>query len=372
MGRAVERGRELREAWEARLEAYRRKHPDLAAGFERALRGEMPDGWDGAIPVFRPDQGPMATRAASGKVLNAIAERVPWLMGGSADLAGSNKSLLDESGDFEAGSYGERNLHWGIREHVMASASSGMALHGGVRPYAATFFVFTDYARPGIRLSALMELPIVYVMTHDSIGLGEDGPTHQPVEHLASLRAMPHLHVIRPADANETAVAWRMAMERLDGPTMLVLTRQKLPILDRAGLGAAEEARRGGYVLAAERGERPDVLLLATGSEAWIALEARDRLAGEGIDARVVSLPCWEVFREQPLDYRDRVLPPEVRARVAIEAAASFGWSEWVGDGGDVVGIDHFGASAPWKELYEHFGLTADDLARRARALVEA
>jgi transketolase len=372
MGRAVERGRDLREAWEARLEAYRRDHPDLAASFEQALRGELPDGWDGAIPVFRPDQGPMATRAASGKVLNAFAERVPWVMGGSADLAGSNKSLLDASGDFEAGSYGERNMHWGIREHVMASASSGMALHGGVRPYAATFFVFTDYARPGIRLSALMELPTVFIMTHDSIGLGQDGPTHQPVEHLASLRAMPHMHVIRPADANETAVAWRMAMERQDGPTMLVLSRQKLPILDRAGLGAAEEARRGGYVLAAERGERPDVLLLATGSEVWIALEAREQLAGEGIDARVVSLPCWEVFREQPPDYRERVLPPEVTARVSIEAAASFGWREWVGDAGDVIGLDRFGASAPWKVLYEHFGFTAGDLARRARALLEA
>ncbi len=372
MGRAVERGRDLREAWEARLEAYRRDHPDLAASFEQALRGELPDGWDGAIPVFRPDQGPMATRAASGKVLNAFAERVPWVMGGSADLAGSNKSLLDASGDFEAGSYGQRNMHWGIREHVMASASSGMALHGGVRPYAATFFVFTDYARPGIRLSALMELPTVFIMTHDSIGLGQDGPTHQPVEHLASLRAMPHMHVIRPADANETAVAWRMAMERQDGPTMLVLSRQKLPILDRAGLGAAEEARRGGYVLAAERGERPDVLLLATGSEVWIALEAREQLAGEGIDARVVSLPCWEVFREQPPDYRERVLPPEVTARVSIEAAASFGWREWVGDAGDVIGLDRFGASAPWKVLYEHFGFTAGDLARRARALLEA
>jgi len=303
-------------------------------------------------------------------VLNAFADRVPWLMGGSGDLAGSTKTLIDGSGDFEAGSYEGRNMHWGIREHVMAAASSGMALHAGVRPYAATFFVFTDYARPGIRLSALMGLPIVYVMTHDSIGLGEDGPTHQPVEHLASLRAMPGMRVVRPADANETAEAWRVAMERRDGPTMLVLTRQKLPVLDRGELAPAAGLRRGGYVLAAEAGELPDLVLVATGSEVWIALEARKVLAEEGVDARVVSLPCWELFREQPRSYRDEVLPPEVTARLAVEAASPFGWKEWVGDHGDVVGVDRYGASAPWKVLYRHYGLTPENVARRARSLM--
>jgi transketolase len=371
MGRAVDRGRELRETWEGRLAAYREAHPDLASRLERALRGELPEGWDSDIPVFTPEQGPMATRSASGKVLNAVADGVPWLMGGSADLAGSNKSLLDGSGDFEKGSFAERNLHWGIREHVMAAATSGMALHGGVRPYAATFFVFTDYARPAIRLAALMELPVIYILTHDSIGLGEDGPTHQPVEHLASLRAMPHVHVIRPADANETSVAWRVAMERRDGPTMLVLSRQKIPVLDRSGLAPADGLRRGGYVLCRERGERPDAVLISTGSELSIALEARELLAADGIDARVVSLPCWEIFRDQAPAYRDEVLPPTVGARVAVEAASPFGWREWVGDAGAVLGVDRFGASAPWKELYERFGLTAEAVARRARALLE-
>ncbi len=370
MRRAVDRGRELREGWESRMDAYREAHPDLAARFEVAVRGELPSGWDADIPAFAPDQGPMATRAASGKVLNAVAGRLPWLLGGSADLAGSNKSLIDDSGDLERGSWGERNLHWGIREHVMAAASSGMALHGGLRPYAATFFVFTDYARPAIRLSALMKLPTIYVMTHDSIGLGEDGPTHQPVEHLASLRAMPNLRVIRPADANETAVAWRVAVEHTGGPTMLVLTRQKVPILDREELAAAEGLRRGGYVLAAELGERPDVVLLSTGSEVWIALEARRRLARDDVDARVVSLPCWEIFRSQPTAYRDAVLPPGVSARLAVEAASPFGWSEWVGEAGDVVGVNRFGASAPWKTIYEHYGLTAENVALRALALV--
>jgi len=370
MSRAIERGRELREAWEERFEAYREAHPDLARRFEAALSGRLPEDWDADLPSFAPGDGPMATRAASGKTLNAFAGRVPWLMGGSADLAGSTKTLLDGSDDFEAGSYEGRNMHWGIREHVMASASSGMALHGGVRPYAATFFVFTDYARPGIRLSALMELPTVYVMTHDSIGLGEDGPTHQPVEHLASLRAMPHLWVVRPADANETVEAWRVAMERRDGPTMLVLTRQKIPVLDRGELAPADGVRRGGYVLAPEEGERPDAVLLATGSEVSLALEARDRLSEEGIDVRVVSLPCWKLFRDQPQEYRDEVLPPTVRARVAVEAGATFGWREWVGDEGDVVGVDRFGASAPWREVYEHYGLTARNVASRVRALL--
>jgi transketolase len=369
MGRAVERGRILQNEWRARLKTYREAHPELAERFDAALRGDLPDGWDRDIPVFEPDDGPMATRKAAGTVLNAFAARVPWLMGGSADLAGSTKTLMDGAGDFEAGTPEGRNMHWGIREHAMTAACTGMSLHGGVRPFGATFFVFTDYARPAIRLSALTAQPVILVLTHDSIGLGEDGPTHQPVEHLASLRAMPGVHVIRPADANEVAVAWRLAMERRDGPTLLVLTRQKVPVLDRAALAPADGVRRGGYVLARERGDRPDAILLATGSEVSIALEARDHLAARDVDARVVSLPCWERFRAQPRSYRDEVLPPAVGVRVAVEAASPFGWSEWVGDGGAVVGVDRFGASAPWKENYRHYGLTADDVARRVLEL---
>jgi transketolase len=372
MGRAVERGRVLREAWQRRLEAYRVAHPELAARFDAALEGVLPRDWDEDLPDFRVDDGPMATRAASGETLRSFAERVPWLMGGSADLAGSTKTLLDVSGDFEESTPAGRNMHWGVREHVMAAACSGMALHGGVRPYAASFFVFTDYARPAIRLAALMGLPTVYVMTHDSIGLGEDGPTHQPVEHLASLRAMPGIRVIRPADATEVAEAWRVAMERTDGPTMLVLTRQKVPVLDRDALASAEGLRRGGYVLAEEEGEEPDVVLLATGSEVAIALDARDELANRDVDARVVSLPCWTLFRDQPRSYRDGVVPPGVRARVAVEAASPFGWCEWVGDQGSVVGVDRFGASAPWKENYRHYGLTPEHVANRAQEVVDA
>ncbi len=366
MGQAVARGHALHEHWDRRLAAWREAYPDLAARFDAALAGTLPSGWDAAIPTFTPDDGPMATRGASGKVLNAIAPRVPWLIGGSADLAGSNKTLVQDAGDFGPTDRAGRNLHWGIREHVMAAASSGMSAHGGVRPYAASFLIFTDYARPAIRLASLMGLPVIYVMTHDSIGLGEDGPTHQPVEHLASLRAMPGLFVIRPADANETTEAWRVALQRTTGPTLLALTRQKLPVLDRSELAPATGLGRGGYVLAPENGERPDVVLIATGSEVSIALEARRRLAGSGVDARVVSLPCFEIFRAEPREYRDSVLPPDVRARVAVEAAASFGWREWVGDAGAIVGVDRFGASAPWKEIYQHYGITAEHVARCA------
>ena len=356
--------------WRRRLEAYRDAYPDLAARLEGAIDGGLPPGWDADVPVFAASQGPMATRKAAGTVLNAFAERVPFLMGGAGDLAGSTKTLIDGGGDFSARDHAGRNMHWGIREHVMCGASNGMALHGGVRPYASTFFIFTDYARPSIRLASLMELPVVYVMTHDSIGLGEDGPTHQAVEHLASFRAMPGMTVIRPADANETAMAWRSAMSRTGGPTMLVLSRQKLPILDRSGLAPAAGALRGAYVLAREGGNAPDAVLIASGSEVHIALEARGLLAAAGIDARVVSMPSWEIFREQDAAYRDEVLPPGVRTRVAVEAGASQGWLEWVTGDGAVVGVDRFGASAPWKEIYAHLGLTGEAVARRTRDLL--
>ncbi len=370
MGRMIERGRELEREWQDRMDGYRTAFPDLAARFEEALSGRLPQGWDAGIPVFAPDKGAIATRAASGTVLNAIAARVPWLVGGSADLSPSTKTLISGSAYLGREAYGERNIAWGIREHAMAACSSGMALHGGVRPFAATFFIFTDYARPSLRLAALMGLPVVYVMTHDSIGVGEDGPTHQPVEHLASFRAMPDMRVIRPADANETASAWRAAMERTDGPTILVLSRQNLPVLDRTGLGGPEGVLKGAYILAMEQASRPDIVLIATGSEVQLALAAREALAVENIAARVVSMPCWELFREQGREYRDQVLPPGIGARLAIEAGSSLGWREWVGDRGGVIAVDRFGASAPAGELFERYGFSVEHVVARAKEII--
>lgn len=367
MAEAVARGRTLQAQWDADFAAYEAAHPEAAAGLRAALEGAPAEGWDGDLPTFTPADGSMATRKASGRALEAIARRVPWLIGGSADLAGSNLTLLPFSGAFAAGSYENRNVYWGIREHVMCGAANGLALHGGVRPYVATFLVFTDYARPSIRLAALMGQPVLYVMTHDSIGLGEDGPTHQPVEHLAALRAIPGLTVIRPADANETVEAWREAVRRTDGPTLLALTRQALPVLDR-GTDPAGVAR-GGYVLARENGERPDVILIGSGSEVPVAVEARARLAESGVDARVVSLPSWEIFRAQDEAWRNEVLPPDVRARVAVEAGIRMGWSEWIGDAGGFVGMSSFGASAPAGDLFEHFGITAEAVEREALRL---
>ncbi len=363
------KGAQREAAWQEKLDSYRKAYPELAKQFAAALRGMPPEDWDSAIPVFSPQDGPIATRGASGKVLNNIAERIPWLMGGSGDLAPSTDTLIASSGDFEKGSYRHRNLHWGIREHGMCGASSGMALHGGIRPYAATFLIFTDYARPAIRLAAMMGLPVIYVMTHDSIGLGEDGPTHQPVEHLASLRAMPNMCVIRPADANEVGYAWRAAIARMDGPTMLVLSRQPLPIVDRTKLASAAGVLRGAYVLAKEAGDHPDLILIASGSEVQLALQTQARLRDEKIDARVVSMASFELFRMQPAAYRDEVLPPSVTARVAIEAAASFGWCEWVGHGA-VIGMDRFGASAPGQENFRRFGFTVDAVLEKSRLVL--
>ncbi|MDA0999109.1 MAG: transketolase [bacterium] len=369
MRAAQARGTRLEEEWDVRFAAYRKAHPDLAAQLEFALAGDLPAGWEEAVPVFTPGDGALASRAASGKVLNAVAEKIPWLIGGSADLAPSNNSLLKCSGDFAKSAYANRNLRWGVREHIMCAASSGIALHGGLRPYCATFFVFTDYARPAIRLAALMGLPVIYVMTHDSIGLGEDGPTHQPVEHLAALRAIPNLCVIRPADAGETACAWRVALKRKSGPTMFVLSRQGLPTLDREKVAGAEGLRRGAYVLSEAEGSAPDVILIGSGSEVSLLLEAKERLAAEGTRARVVSMPCWELFREQDAAYRESVLPVGVKARLGVEAGVSLGWHEWIGDGGDFIGIDRFGASAPAKENFKQFGFTADNVAARAKRL---
>ena len=370
MGEAISRGAALEEDWNRRFAEYQSENPELVAKFQAALGGKPPAGWESHIPRFEAKGGALATRAASGELLNKITSAIPWLIGGSADLAASNNSLIKESGNFAKGDYANRNIHWGIREHAMGAACSGMALHGGVRPYAATFFTFTDYARPAIRLAALMELPVIYVMTHDSIGLGEDGPTHQPIEHLASLRAMPGLTIIRPCDANETAAAWRVAIERLEGPTMLVLTRQGLPVLERSENNGADALARGAYVISPESGGSPQAVLISTGSEVHLAMEAQSALASEGIDVRVVSMPSWELFREQSASYRDSVLPAGVKARVAIEAGATMGWREWVGDDGAVIGIDRFGASAPYQEIYSHFGLTAENAAARVKDLL--
>jgi transketolase len=370
MRRAIERGEKLEADWHKKLAAYEKAYPPLSVLFKKAVCGDLPEGWDTDIPDFDPLDGPIATRAASGKVLNAFADKVSGLIGGSADLAPSTKTLLHSSGYYARGAYANRNIAWGIREHTMCACCTGMALHGGVRPYAATFLIFSDYARPAIRLAAMMKLPVIYVMTHDSIGLGEDGPTHQPVEHLASLRAIPNLCVIRPADANEVAYAWRAAMMRRHGPTMLVLTRQKVPVFDRSKLHSAEGLLRGAYVLSKEKSDMPDMVFIASGSEVELILDAQEKLALEDIDTRVVSMPSWELFREQPQDFRDKVLPPEVKLRLAVEAGSPQGWRDWVGDAGDVIGITRFGASAPYKETFGQYGFTVENIVARAKKMI--
>jgi transketolase len=368
------RGGEARTAWEAAFETYRAAYPDLAAEVEQMQHRTLPAGWDAALPEFKPDSKGMATRDSSRDVQNAVGESVPWLLGGSADLTPSTKTRLsfDGAGDFQPGQAGGRNLHFGIREHAAAAIANGLAL-SKLRSYWSTFLTFSDYARGAIRLSALMEIPVLHIFTHDSIGVGEDGPTHQPVEQLASLRAMPGLLVFRPCDANEVAETWRLVATLRREPTALVLTRQALPTLDRsAGLGAASGVAKGAYVLADVADGPPDVILLATGSEVQLALAARDELASEGIAARVVSMPCWELFDRQPAEYRDEVLPPAVTARVAVEQASTLGWDRYVGDGGAVVGMHTFGASAPLKQLLTKFGFTPEQVSQVARERVAA
>jgi len=366
------RGREAREAWEAMFERYRKEFPELAGEMERIQRRDLPDGWEKALPVFPPDPKGIATRDSSGQVLNAVAQLVPWLVGGSADLAPSTKTRLvfDGAGDFAPGQEQGRNLHFGVREHASAAIANGMALTK-LRPYWSGFLIFSDYARGAIRLSALMEIPVLHIFTHDSIGVGEDGPTHQPVEQLISLRAIPGLLVFRPADANEVAETWRI-VTALREPAVLILSRQALPTLDRSGFASASGLARGGYVLAEADGGAPEVIVLATGSEVHLALAARQELQAEGIPARVVSLPCWELFDRQPQDYRDQVLPPTVKARVAVEQASTLGWDRYVGDGGAIIGMHTFGASAPLKQLLTRFGFTPDHVAELARDRVAA
>ncbi len=370
MRTCVGKGEREESAWQQKYDAYRATHPDLAARLQQALADSLPEDWADSLPTFSHEDGGLATRSASGKVINAFAEKLHWFVGGSADLAPSTNTMISGVPLFAKNQYQGRNFAWGVREHAMCACSTGMALHGGVRPFVATFFVFTDYARPAIRLAALMNQPVIYVMTHDSIGLGEDGPTHQPIEHLAALRAMPNLHVIRPADANEVAFAWRSALERKDGPTMLVLTRQKLPTFDRTRFGAADGTLKGGYVLSKEQGESPDVVLLATGSEIALVMEAQKELAKEKIDARVVSMPCWELFEKQTSDYRNSVLPEGSKARLAVEAAIALGWQKWVGDQGDIVSIETFGASAPADELFKQYGFSVENIVERAKRLL--
>jgi transketolase len=357
---AVKRGMVAEKEWDNQIEEYRVKFPDLANQFDQYLKQELPSDWNKAMPAYKPTDGPMATRSVTPDVFKALDQKLPWLIGGSADLGDSTQTILQSSGYFGNGKYENRNIAWGIREHCMCAASSGIMLHGGLRPFASTYFVFTDYAKPAIRLAAIMELPVVYVMTHDSIGLGEDGKTHQPVEQLITFRAMPGMVIIRPADANETVYAWHAAIQRTEGPTILVLSRQKLPIFDRDIVQSAKGVLKGAYVLSPEKGSEPEAILMATGSEVQLILEAQKQLLTQGVDVRVVSMPSWELFRKQPESYRNEVLLPTVSVRLAIEAAATEGWHEWVRNEGAIIGMSQFGASAPYKDLFEHFGFTAE------------
>ncbi len=363
------RGRALREAWETKLADYRQQHPELAAQLDAMRAGQLPPGWDAGIEPFGADPKGMASRASSGKVLNQVARNLPWLLGGSADLAPSNKTMLtfDKTGPFSAENPAGRNFHFGIREHAMGAIANGMALCG-LRPYIGTFFVFSDYMRPAIRMAAMMRLPVLYIFTHDSIGVGEDGPTHQPVEQLAALRAVPNLLVIRPADANEVAEAYRTSIAHTDRPAALVLTRQDLPTLDRTVYAPASGLQRGGYVLAEAPGGTPEVILIGTGSELSLCVEAQRQLAAEGIQARVVSMPCWELFDAQTADYRDSVLPPNVTCRVAVEAGIEQGWSKYTGCVCRFVGMHSFGASAPFEKLYHQFQITPPQIVAQAKA----
>jgi transketolase len=365
-----ERGATSHEAWQARLAGYRAEFPEAASELDGALAGELPAGWDADLPTFDADPKGTATRKASGAVLNALAAKIGGLVGGSADLAGSNNSHLKGLANFLPDADGiPRNMDWGIREHGMGAAMNGMALHGGVIPFGATFLVFSDYMRPSVRLAALMKLHTRYIYTHDSIGLGEDGPTHQPVEHLAALRAIPQLAVFRPADANEVRECWKAAL-RWDGPAALALTRQNVPVLDRSALASAEKAARGAYTLREAGGGGPDVILVATGSEVEIALGAADVLEQEGSSVRVVSMPCWELFEQQDEGYQQEVLPRGVAAKVVVEAGIRQGWDRWVGNDAAFVTIDQFGASAPYKVLYEKYGITVERVVAEAQRLL--
>ncbi len=367
--RTIERGQKAEAEWKEKLFAYGQEHPELAEQWQRMQAGELPAGWDENIPTFVPDEKGVAGRDASAKVLNAITSRVPWLIGGSADLAPSTKTRITDGGDFEAGSYEGRNFHFGVREHAMGAIINGMVL-SKVRAYGSGFLIFSDYMRAPIRLSALMELPALYIFTHDSIGVGEDGPTHQPIEQLISLRAIPQLLVMRPADANEVAESWRFIMNCKDHPVALILSRQPLPTVDREKYASAEGVHKGAYILADSEGA-PDVILMGTGSEVQLCVAAHEQLTAEGIKSRVVSMTSWEIFERQPEEYRTTVFPPGVRARVAVEAGSELGWRRYVGLDGGVIARRDFGASAPLKELLKQFGFTTENVVAEARTVIE-
>ncbi len=379
---AITRGAQAESEWNALVEKYEQAHADLGQSWRATMSGELPVDWEQHLPSFA-ESKPMATRAASGEVINALAPHMPMLIGGSADLGVSNNTDIKDGGSFQAASYQGRILHFGVREHAMGATMTGISLNGGLIPYGGTFMCFSDYMKPAIRLAALSEVQVIYVFTHDSIGLGEDGPTHQPIEHLAGLRAIPHLYVIRPADSHETREAWRIAISRRHAPTALALTRQKVPLIDRTRYSAAEGAQRGAYILAEAEGTggdddasandekiTPRIILLATGSEVSLALEARERLQQDGVPVRVVSMPCWELFEEQPADYRASVLPPNVTARLSIEAGARLGWDRYVGPQGDAICLERFGGSAPGDVALRELGFNVDNVVRRARALL--
>jgi transketolase len=365
------RGDSLQKAWDDQLAVYRRAHPELAARLECALAGELPEGWAEPLDnLFSGADKPAATRSSSGKIINALAAKIETLLGGSADLAGSNNTLIAGEGPLAKQTPGNRNIFYGVREHAMGAIANGLALHGGLIPYVATFFTFTDYMRTPVRLASLMGLRVIYVLTHDSIGVGEDGPTHQPIEHLNAMRGVPGLHVLRPADACETREAWKSALQRTNGPTALILTRQNLPALDQTAFHPADGLHRGGYVLWDSTDQTPEVILIGTGSETHLAVEAGRLLAAEGVSVRIVSLPSWEIFDAQPAAYRESVLPQAVRARVSVEAGRTRGWEHYVGQDGIAIGIDTFGASAPASELFPHFGVTVDAVVAAARRLL--
>jgi transketolase len=383
---ALKKGQQVQAEWDEKFSEYSKAWPGLAKEFQHAMTGQLPKGWDVGIPVFPSDAKGMATRVASGKVMNAISKKLPSLIGGSADLDTSTKTALEAMGDFEnpsdeAGnlqgstgggwSYAGRNLHFGVREHAMGSIANGLAVHGGIIPFTATFLIFSDYMRPPMRLAALMEQGVIFVFTHDSIALGEDGSTHQPVEQLASLRAIPNLLVIRPSDANETSVAWQVAIETRNRPVALVLTRQDVPTLDRTQFAAADGLRRGAYILADAPNGKPEIILIATGSEVGLIVAARKKLQKQKIPVRLVSMPSWELFDAQSSSYRDSVLPPSTRARLAVEAGTTQGWCKYVGDKGDVIGVDRFGASAPGEVMMSEYGFTVDNVYKHAMKLID-